>query len=174
MLTTLFFSICSLLIDLFKLFISAQISKVQKSLPNSSSSSSLSLGVDQLGTNATVNGISSTGSKPQVFDYGHQSTSNFLRQNSHPGTSSKIFHGFKKSSPSASFGKVSPRLKVSPPSINHTFNNTNSHSQNGPGNQPYNNHKDLSPSSRNQKLPSSAGGLSLGQKPFSKQTSHKY
>ncbi|XP_060602955.1 mucin-2-like isoform X3 [Ruditapes philippinarum] len=156
--------------------IKAQISKVQKSLPNPSSSASLSSSVDQLGTSTSANGISSSGSKPQVFDYGHQSGTNFLRQNSHPSSSSssKNFQSYKKSSPSASFGKVSPRMKVSPTLLNHSFNNSNSHSQNGPGNQSYNNHRDLSPSSWNQKRATSSNNHSVSRKPFSKQTSHKY
>ncbi|XP_045164566.2 uncharacterized protein LOC123528696 isoform X3 [Mercenaria mercenaria] len=154
--------------------IKAQISKVQKSLPNPSSSVSLSSGVEQMGNSTTVNGISSTGSKPQVFDYGHQSSANFLRQNSHPGSSGKNFHGYNKSSPSASFGKVSPRLKVSPTLLSHSFNNSNNHSQNGPGNQSFSNHRDLSPSSWNQKRAAPTNNHPLNRKPFTKQTSHKY
>lgn len=148
--------------------------------PSTSSSASVASSVEQLSVNSSINGISSTSSKPQVFDYGHQSNSSFLRQNSHPGNSGKNYHNYKKSSPLPTFSKVSPRLKASPSSVDlsssmdHSFSNaTNNHSQNGPGNQPFNNHRDLSQSTWNQKRASSSNHQG-GRKPYTKQTSHKY
>ncbi|KAL4226401.1 Histone-lysine N-methyltransferase 2E [Mactra antiquata] len=152
--------------------IKAQISKVQKSLPNPASSQSLpSSNIDQIGNNS-LNGVSVSNSKPQVFDYGHQSNNNFLRLNSHPGSSNTNYHSYKKpSQTSSNIGKVSPRLKVSPPSsMNHAYD-SNNHSQNGPGTQSFNNHQDSSPS---WKRGLSASHTSTSRKPYSKQSSQKY
>ncbi|WAR27084.1 KMT2E-like protein [Mya arenaria] len=156
----------------------AQLNKVQQAqqhqgMPSSSSSNNSSNNhtsvVEPLAMNS-VNGVTPS-TKPQVFEYGHQSSSGFPRQNSFPGasiaaqitssaTNGKPFQAAKMNSPSLG-SRLSPGFsKVSPN-----------------GSSSLNNHRDRSPS-WNHKLSNSSHSSQQQQqqsrKPFGKQLSHKY
>ncbi|XP_052781448.1 inactive histone-lysine N-methyltransferase 2E-like isoform X2 [Mya arenaria] len=158
--------------------IKAQLNKVQQAqqhqgMPSSSSSNNSSNNhtsvVEPLAMNS-VNGVTPS-TKPQVFEYGHQSSSGFPRQNSFPGasiaaqitssaTNGKPFQAAKMNSPSLG-SRLSPGFsKVSPN-----------------GSSSLNNHRDRSPS-WNHKLSNSSHSSQQQQqqsrKPFGKQLSHKY
>lgn len=152
-----------------RFLLTAQLSKVQQSLPNSSS-------VMPVSTEQPTNGVlPSTSSVPQVFDYGHQSSANFVRQNSCPATS----NGNKAGSSNSCKKVYSGYNKTPPPSGNSVFTGTNNLAQNGPA-ASFNNFRDKSPSgwnhtvsgsnnlTANNKYPSSS------RKHFNKQSSHKY
>jgi len=122
-----------------------------------------------------TNGIlPASSTAPQVFDYGHQSSASFSRQNSCPTTT----NGSKSSSSvSSSKTKYSSYNKTPPPSGSSLYPASNSVAQNGPTSF---NFRDKSPSGWSQKLSgnNSVSGNnkypSSSRKHFKKQFSHKY
>lgn len=148
----------------FKLYILAQISKVQQF---SSTSTTMMPASTEQPTNGIL--VAST-SVPQVFDYGHQSSSNFARQNSCPATT----NGNKAGSGS---NKYSSYNKTPPPTGNSVFTGSNNVAQNGPTS--FSNFRDMSPSGWSNKVSgNNVGGNnkypSSSRKHFNKQFSHKY
>ena len=126
----------------------------QQALPISMSPSSSSCG--PLGSNEQASSTTQpTGNgKVQVFDYGHQSSVNFSRQNSYPSSSSSSFQTYNKASSSFGFSKkASPGCKKVSPRYSKVSSPTGSQSYNS---QTFNNHyKNRSPPVRSQKHTSS-------------------
>ncbi|XP_052285813.1 serine-rich adhesin for platelets-like isoform X2 [Dreissena polymorpha] len=155
--------------------IKAQLNKVQQqaSLPSATNMSAAPM--DQLPTNP-VNGMaSSMGMASQVFEYGHQSNTNFQRQNSYLGGSSGLAASTAPNGNSYQGNGKSPSLGgtwIAQGPGGHGFAEAAALPQNGSGN--YSTLQDKSPVWNHRR--SSAGGKhpASDRKPFGKQISHKY
>lgn len=151
--------------------IPAQLSIVQQSLPSSSNMMPVSTEQPTVGLSNGVTPPTST--VPQVFDYGHQSSATFVRQNSCPGSTNGV-----KGGSGGSAKKNFQGYNKTPPPTGNSYMGTNSLTQNGPAS--FNNFRDKSPSGWNHKV---SGSNSINgnkkyppsnRKPFNKQLSHKY